>query len=151
MNAHDDCTAYAEYLQHEHRELHERLRQMQARLNNVGSEHIDAPLKAHMLQCGDQLRLDLVRHFSQEENGGSVDYACSRLPALAPAARALEREHRELLAQLESLLKLLQGAAPGELAVADLKQQFDDFVVRLLAHENRENRLVERGLNLMLD
>ena len=151
MNDNEPCVAYAEHLQHEHRELHGRLRQLQARLNNVGSDFIDAPLKTQMLETGEQLRLDLVRHFSQEENGGCIDYACSRLPALAPAARALEREHRRLLLELDAVLNLLKNAAPGELAVSDLKHAFDDFVVRLLAHEAREDRVVQRGFNMAWD
>jgi hypothetical protein len=149
----DQCLAYAEHLQLEHRELHGRLRQMQAQLNNLGVERIDDRLRGQILEIGKQLRGDLVRHFSEEENGGCIDYACSRMPTLAAEARAPERAHRKLLSHLDAVLQLLEPAAKDAanaepLTVALLKERFDDFVVRMLAHESRENRLVQRGFNM---
>jgi hypothetical protein len=37
------------------------------------------------------------------------------------------------------------------LAVAALKERFDAFVVKVLAHEARENRIISRGFNLTLE
>lgn len=151
MNGNQECVAYAEHLQAEHRELHQRLRRMQGELNNVVDQLIDAAMLERMLVAGEQLRADIAHHFTQEENGGCMDYAVSRVPGLAAEARVLECEHPVLLAQLDRLVRELKGARPNELSVAALKQKFDAFVVKLLAHEARENRVVQRGFNMEVD
>ncbi len=151
MNANQDCLAYAEHLQAEHRELHQRLRGMQAELNKVQDQLIDESLLPKMREISEQLRQDLTRHFAEEDNEGCMDYAASRMPTLAAEARALENEHPLLLAQLGRLIRDLNGAKPNELSVAAIKQQFDAFVVKLLAHEARENRVVQRGFNMEID
>jgi ABC-type phosphate transport system auxiliary subunit len=151
MNGNQECEAYAEHLQAEHRELHQRLRAMQAELNNVADKLIDEALLARMLDGGEQLRSDLMHHFDEEENGGCMEYAVSRVPALSPEARDLEHEHPQIIAQLDRLLMNLRKARPNEMLVAAVKEQFDAIVVRLLAHEARENRLIERGFNMPLD
>ena len=80
-----------------------------------------------------------------------MDYAVSRVPGLAVEVRDLEAEHPQLLADLNRMLTRLRGATPDALDVAEIKQQFDDFVTRMLAHEARESRVVERGFNLPID
>lgn len=151
MNANQDCLAYAEHLQVEHRELHARLRTMQAEMNKVTVELIDGPMLERMRRTGEQLRRDLAHHFAEEDSGGCLDYACSRVPGLTREAQELEREHPQLLTMLDHILDELHAALPYELTISQVKESFDAFVVRLLSHEARENRLVQRGFNLELD
>jgi hypothetical protein len=148
MSGNQECIAYAGHLQAEHRELHQRLRALQGELNNVSDVLIDEPLRARMLEIGQQLYQDLANHFQQEESGGCMEYAVSRVPGLAPEVRNLEGEHPLILAQLRRLVAEVRAEDPGSLKVADIKQKFDAFVVNLLSHEARENRVVERGFNM---
>lgn len=151
MNISQECEAYAGHLQAEHRELHQRLRALQAELNNVGEQRLDEPLLARMVEVGKRLRSELAHHFAEEDYGGCMEYAVSRVPSLSSAARELELEHPLLLAQLDKLIAKVRGARPQQMSVAEVKEQFDAFVVRLLAHEARENRIIERGFNMCLD
>jgi hypothetical protein len=151
MYENQDCLAYAGHLQAEHRVLHKRLRDLQAELNSVAKPKLDAVMLERMTEVGQQLVDELVSHFREEEEGGCMDYAVSRMPGLALEVRDLEAEHPKLLAGMQRMLAQLRSAQPGELNVADFKQQFDEFVVRMLAHEARESRVVERGFNLPID
>jgi hypothetical protein len=151
MNGNQECVAYAGHLQSEHRELHQRLRQMQAQLNQLPPAVIDAPLRDQLLAVGQKLYDDLARHFREEEGGGCLDYAASRVPSLSGEVRTLEHEHPLILGQLRRLITEVRAAVPGTLEVARLKEKFDHFVVNMLSHEARENRVVERGFNMNLD
>lgn len=151
MNGDRDCLAYAEHLQAEHRGLHQRLRALQRELGEVTQPYIDRPLLARILEAGRELRKELAHHFAEEENGGCLDYAVSRMPRLAGEAQLVENEHPVLLEELDAMLAHLGLARPGELETATVKEQFDAFVVRMLTHEARENQLVERGFNMAFD
>lgn len=151
MNANEDCVAYAGHLKAEHRELHQRLRTLQSALNQVQAILVDEPLRDRMLETALQLRQDLAHHFHQEDTGGCMEYAVSLVPGLGPEARALTAEHPALLITLDAIIAELRSAQPMELSVAHVKQKFDAFVVQLLSHEARENRIIERGFNLPLD
>ena len=151
MNDNQDCVAYAGHLQAEHRHLHHRLRDLQVELNNVNVDRIDGPMLQRMIEGGQQLTDELTSHFAEEQAGGCMDYAVSRVPALGAEVTSLEAEHPVLLRDLNSMLTQLRNARAGELGFAEIKQQFDAFVVRLLSHEARESRVVERGFNMPLD
>lgn len=151
MNGDRDCVAYAEHLQAEHRELHHRLRDLQQALNQVTARYLDEPLLKQVLATGQKLREELAHHFAEEENGGCLDYAVSRMPRLAAEVQFVENEHPRLLERLDFMLEELEAAKPNQMEVAALKQHFDDFVVHMLAHEERENRIVERGFNMAID
>lgn len=151
MNANQDSLAYAGHLQAEHRAMHQRLRDVQAKLNSVADRPIDEALRQQMLATGEQLLEELVNHFAQEDSGGCLEYAVSRVPALAAEVGDIEAEHPELLAELRRIVEPLRTAKANRLKAADIKQAFDAFVARLLEHEARESRVVERGLNLPID
>lgn len=151
MNDNQDCVAYAGHLQAEHRRLHHRLRDLQAELNSVSVIKLDGPMLQRMIEVGQQLVDELTSHFAEEEEGGCMDYAVSRVPTLGPEVTALEAEHPALLAELNRMLTQLRNARAGQLSFAEIRQQFDALVVRLLAHEARESRVVERGFNMPLD
>jgi hypothetical protein len=151
MNGNEECLAYAEHLQSEHREMHQRLHALQQQLNAVTATRLEGETLARVIAIGHQLRDEVAHHFQQEANGGCLDYAVSRVPRLANEAQRLVNEHPVLLAELDALLDKLRAAAPASIDVAWLKQHFDAFVVNMLAHEARESLLVERGFNMPLD
>ncbi len=151
MNANEECVAYAGHLQAEHRAMHRRLRDVQAELDRVEATKIDQAMLDRMIGTGQQLVQELTAHFAEEDGGGCLDYAASRVPGLAPEVTALGAEHPTLLAELNRILKTLRGARGGELDFADIKQQFHAFVAQMLAHEARESRVVERGFNMPID
>jgi len=92
-----------------------------------------------------ELRAHLQRHFAEEEAGGVLEEAMSRLPRLAPKFAVVERQHAPLLRQID---QLAQRAQNGGLTVAQwrsLADEFGRFVYALRAHEAAENRIVEEA------
>lgn len=148
MNGHEPCQAYADHLLAEHRQLHSFVRRLQTNLNQLTEKTLDAPLRKRLLAAGESLKEELKRHFAEEEEGGCLDYAVSRVPSLAPEAAALESEHPQLLVELERVLEPLRGDKAGKVTLGDVQNAFNAFVLRLLKHEARENRIVQRGLNV---
>jgi hypothetical protein len=123
---------------------------LQGELNNVTDRLLEEPLRARMLEIGQKLYEDLANHFREEESGGCMEYAVSRVPGLASEVSNLEHEHPLILGQLRRLIAEVRVEPAGTLQVADVKQKFDAFVVAILSHEARENRVVERGFNMSL-
>lgn len=116
-----------------------------------------APLEVTPQSCRDaaaqlqRLRDYLAAHFAQEEEGGYLEEALSRVPRLGPQAAVLERQHAPLLARLDALVR---RAGEPRLVVADwpkLAADFRDFVQCLLEHETAENRIVQAACNRDLD
>jgi hypothetical protein len=150
-NKNEAGLAYAGHLQAEHRELHRRVRALQSEFKAFENAILAAPLRDRLVKLGEDLYDDLAHHFSEEDAGGCMEYAASRAPGLAGEVRALEQEHPALLGQLRNIVTQLQAATPGAARTAEFIAAFDAFFVRLLSHEARENRVVERGLNLVID
>lgn len=148
MNGDPLCVAYADHLRAEHRELHQHLRGLQKELKQVTTRRVDGPLLARLTDAVRQIRDELTHHFAEEDSGGCLDYAVSLMPRLAPEAQALEHEHPSLLREINDLFGELLVARPGELKVAAVRARCDTFIARMLAHEMRENSLVERGFNI---
>lgn len=151
MNANEDCVVYADHLQAEHRVLHHRLRDLQAALNNANATHVDAAIRERLIDTGQRLSQELKAHFAEEESGGCLEYAVCRVPSLAAEVTALSAEQALLLAELDHLLDDIRNARPSAMMLDEVKRPFDTFVAHILAHEDRESRIVERGFNMPID
>lgn len=150
MNGYRECLAYAEHIRAEHRELHQRLKALQAIFDEPIGETLDAQLRTRLLDACEKLREDLAHHFQEEEADGCVEYAVSLVPALAAEQADLEREHPRLLEQLDAILHELRHGQTS-LPRADMQRRIDEFTVAMRMHEARENRIIERGFNVILD
>lgn len=144
MNTPNDCQAFVVHLQDEHRRLDEAAHKVEELL---ASRLKNRPRLADTKDAANQLRRlreRLNRHFQEEEEGGCIEEAVARCPTLSQDAFDLEREHRELLGELDQLIV----AAEREQPLAKLDERYHVFVGRLRAHEAQENELVQRGFNV---
>ena len=140
----DGCRAYVVHLQDEHRRLRELVREVQ---RVFFGDEASATEPARSLQPQLQaLRVELARHFFEEEQGGCVDEAVARRPTLAAEAREVEDEHPVLLGHLDRIIEQTPSLAPES-----VRTLFSDFAECLLTHEARETRLIEQGFNIYLE
>ena len=131
----------------EHRELHAAIEQIRRLLDSglsgadVGQRAVNA---AHAVL---NLRDQLQRHFDQEEGGGYLEEAVTRLPQIAPQATILQRQHHEFLDLANAMLAAAETGDSATSVLLKLKTDFESFAKRLEAHEAAENKLLERAFN----
>ena len=58
------------------------------------------------------------------------------------------REHPELLAQMDRLIKGLRALARLTASADEVEQEFRNFTEKLLAHEADENRVLKEGFGI---
>ena len=129
----------------EHRELFQLISQAKLAFNDAGRPL--AKRREFALKTVEMLREHLSEHFAQEEQGGFLEEAVTRVPRLGQRMEEILRQHSPLLAELDSLTEAL---ADSHLTVADwqeIAQQFETFVGHLQAHERSENAVVQEGYN----
>ena len=97
------------------------------------------------------LREHLRNHFAQEEEGGFLEEAITRMPRLAAAAAAIMKQHPDLLAELDELAdNLREMRATGDISAVAWQQarrDYECFAVHMQAHERSENAVVQDGYN----
>jgi hypothetical protein len=69
------------------------------------------------------------------------------MPRLAQDVRAVLGEHPRLLAELDGLLDRLSARDIDDDAWRQAGHAFEAFASQLLAHERRENAVVQEGYN----
>lgn len=129
----------------EHRELFQLISQAKLAFNDAGRPL--AKRREFALKTVETLQEHLGEHFAQEEQGGFLEEAVTRVPRLGRRMEEILQQHPPLLAELDSLTEAL---ADSHLTVADWKeiaQQFETFVGHLQAHERSENAVVQEGYN----
>lgn len=128
----------------EHRDLHHAFEKVREYL--AGND----PSQAHLVEgirLLTELRDRLSQHFSQEEKGGYLEEAVTRLPRLEPQAAALQRQHGEFLDTVNELLR--DARRPGTLPAlwGGLRDGYTQLMKRLTAHETAENKLLQSAFN----
>jgi hypothetical protein len=135
------------HLNSDHRAVAEALRAIESRF--MGSSE-PFTREAHLRSDLDALRDRLEWHFREEEQGGCLEEAVSRRPSLAAEVRRLEQEHPVLLNELRRVIDRLAAKRPEEPLDA-VKSELDAFARRLREHEESEDRVLEKGLNVNMD
>ena len=132
---------------HEHRDLRRRLHELRA-LVQMRERGLDISQRlAQMTASLADLHNTMEAHFAQEESGGVIVEAVIRLPRLAEEAAAIEREHPELLLEIEALRRMVQASDCSRHAWKHVCAAVERIVQRLLNHEAAENRLLGEGFN----
>jgi hemerythrin len=98
-----------------------------------------------------RLRIDIARHFREEDEGGCLEEATLRVPALSAEAQRIESEHAELLALLDDLVAQAEAPRWSVRALEVFEQTFEEFYQRMRAHEAAENELLRKGFGAALD
>jgi len=91
------------------------------------------------------LRCHLHDHFAQEESGGFLEEAVTRIPRLSAAMRSIIGQHPALLEELDGIIASLESdpCGPGTWAAAG--RAYGGFADHMTAHEQRENAVVQEG------
>ena len=128
----------------DHKKLHGLINQIRAELQRLKElpNHSSDQLK---LLVG-QLREHLQEHFKAEENGRWLEDAVCLVPRLAPGFVALEKEHSDILAELDKVTANLQKR-PGFPNWTEFSNEFAEFARCLLTHEAREEEILAKGFN----
>lgn len=129
----------------EHRDLFQLMQSVRAAFASA-----DAPTgerRADVLTSLHVLRDHLAEHFQQEERGGFLEEAVTRVPRLSSAVRSILAQHPMLLAELDSLIAGLEPVADGADAWRRGDRTFETFSAHMSAHERNENAVVQEGYN----
>ncbi len=95
----------------------------------------------------ESLRAHLHEHFTQEERGGFLEEAVTRIPRLGHRMEEILKQHPALLAELDRLTAALADSRLIEADWLRIGRQFEAFVDHLQAHERSENAVVQEGYN----
>ncbi|MGC3971675.1 MAG: hemerythrin domain-containing protein [Pirellulales bacterium] len=93
------------------------------------------------------LRDALAEHFRREEEGGYLEEAVGRKPALAHSADQLQEEHARLLVLAEELLADAGEARPLAESWPRLLEKYRTFDASLSRHEAAEDNLLQAAFN----
>ena len=144
MRDYEECRPYINHLLAEHRRLHGMLARARAAVRQMNGPDRDATLYdvAHILE---QVRTELAQHFAEEEQGGCMEEAVSRCPRLAEDANRIEREHVQLLAEIDRLIAEAKDGPENFAARIAVERDFDELCTQLHAHEAAENALLREA------
>ncbi len=135
----------------EHRDLFHLMHSVQLAFAMAGPpspEH-----RADVLEALHHLREHLGDHFAQEELGGFLEEAMTRMPRLSAAVRSIVAQHPALLAELDRVIDELTtvekpgGFAAGAKSWSAAVHAFEAFAANMAAHERSENMVVQEGYN----
>lgn len=144
----EDFRAYAIHLQHEHRRLGELLTRIKRRWDELHGHRAKAKALSQLVADLEALREELLHHFEEEESGGCMEEAVVRQPSLGHEADRIEREHPQLLSQLDALIERLRGVSHVDESIRRQEVEFDRFAKSLRTHEAAENRILEKSFGV---
>jgi iron-sulfur cluster repair protein YtfE (RIC family) len=148
MHLSDEKFAFVEHLVTEHRRLDQLLRQAAAVLEAAGEAEDCLPRLTSTVAA---IRCELAQHFSAEQQGGCLEEAAARCPAVSPDVRRLVTEQDELLERLDEMVVRCQTTIePGGGKVIAIEQELRLMIRELHRHETQESRIVERGFGVNL-
>lgn len=151
MPANHVANAYLADLQTAHRDLRQRQRRMLSLVAAGQQNGWRAGDLAHLRDELDELCRAVERHFAQEEAGGYLEEAVTRLPRLHGQSQRLLAEHVELLAQLQQLSQFVRLAQRQPGLGPELARRLTAALERLAVHEEAENSLLQRGFNVCFE
>lgn len=138
---------YLEQALTEHRDLHRFLDEIRL-LFDVSAEDATPDRLTFGREALCELQSRLQAHFAQEEEGGYLDEAVSRLPAISRQAAILQRQHGEFAALADRLVTLCGQSATSKQNWPQFKEALKDFTKKLEAHERAEDALLTRAFNV---
>jgi len=130
----------------EHRDLFNLIQSVRTAFAAPGKPTADR--RTAVLESLRSLRCHLQGHFSQEESGGFLEEAVTRIPRLSTAMRSILGQHSGLLQELDGVIAGLESAPTASdspdswHAAAGAYERFADHMT---AHEQRENAVVQEG------
>lgn len=129
----------------EHRELFTLIQSVRTAFAEPGEPSSDR--RAGVVQSLRLLRCHLRDHFSQEECGGFMEEAVTRIPRLSAAMRSILAQHPALLGELDGVVARLEATPESPDSWTIAARDYENFAAHMTAHERRENAVVQEGYN----
>ena len=135
----------------EHRDLFHLMHSVQLAFAMAGQQRPES--RADVLESLHHLREHLGDHFAQEELGGFLEEAMTRMPRLSAAVRSIVAQHPALLAELDGVIEQLTIVKNSGKSAAEAQSwsgavhAFETFAAHMAAHERSENTVVQEGYN----
>lgn len=123
----------------EHQRLQEALQEIRFRL---ARRHVNQGEVAIFFV---DLHEHLENHFSHEELGGYFADVVEILPQWKDQVEKLRQQHPQLLQCLEEVQKSLESFSSRTSWRVDIASLFEMFVQQFIAHERRENDLIQEA------
>ena len=147
MRDYNESQCYVQHLVAEHRRLHRMLRSARAAMVARRRARPRRDVRRHCSRLR-QVRSELEHHFAQEESGGCLDEAASRVPGLSGEAKLIELEHPRLLENVDRLIAQAMDCDQSLVNRLSLERGFDELCRQLDAHEGAENAVLRKGFGV---
>jgi hypothetical protein len=149
MHERDEKFAFVDHLVAEHRRLDHLLVQSAAVIrDDAGGAKQWLPRLTATVTA---LRCELAQHFGAENQGGCLEEAAARCPAVSLDVRRLVCEQDELIERLDEMLGRCQTTTElTTTQVGAIEQELRLIVSEVRRHETQESRVVERGFSVNL-
>ena len=136
MKGFSECQPFLVHLKAEHK----RLETVTCEIETALVECTNRVYSPAVIGKVSRLRDELVAHFEEEKRGGCLEEALSRCPRLSEEALIIDREHVELIQQLNQLIEQTEvsRSLPDESFASDFRR----FAQGLRRHEARESRIL---------
>ena len=147
----DDKFIYVQHMLAEHQRLDQQIRWTLATFPSW--EDVDLTVWTPRMTEGlKRIRRELEHHFREEEQGGCLEEAVAQCPALSADVQAIEAEHPQLLAEVDSLIRRCGSYMTCTASVAkEVQIAVQALVHKLRTHETLENRIMQRGFGVCLE
>jgi len=132
---------------HEHEHLHQAVDKIHAMLNKHAEHDVTQSEVDEATSVVQSLYDQMRKHFEQEEEGGYLEEAITRVPTLAALAEVLQQQHAELSRLAGQMLADARSTERPVDVWVRLKADYARFAKMLLGHEAAENKLLERAFN----
>jgi len=129
------------HLRAEHRRLNKDLCKLE-RAFATWVTHESQQMRSKTLVGLSTVEQELLRHFTEEEEGGCMEEAVSRCPQLADAALRLEAEHEDILRRFGTLIRQFESSTKVMRNTAELDAEFKDLCRQVHRHEAEEERIL---------
>jgi hemerythrin len=143
----NESRPYYELALSEHHHLHQCAHCIQLLLESRTKDSARPADVAEVLGLLEKLACELKGHFEQEEEGGYLEEAITRLPSIAPQAAQLQKQHAELLELAKKAIADAKAQPKANAAWEVLNRDVGVYLKKLLAHEAGENRLLQLAFN----
>lgn len=142
---------YVEHLVTEHHRLEQLIHRTLAALPDWETPHT-AHWLPPLIEGLEAIRREAAQHFHEEEMGGCLEEAVAHCPSLSRELTRAEKEHRELLADLDELIaRAHQLHAPSVRDAQIFSQELRAVIHKLRVHEAAENHIIEHGFAVSLE
>ncbi len=143
MNNLENSRVFVSHLEAEHRRLDQAVTQVKESMSPGDAPAIPLSSTNQVLGLLEELRLQLIHHFHDEEQEGCLDEAACRCPSVSDEAKRVRHEHVELLSELDEIILTMKLESKLHESLTNITSRFQDFAHTLRQHEAAETRVIE--------